>query len=123
VVGSVVVVGCCCSLDSHRISITPSGAISYVVVPIFSENRSTIVVFVRDDIAFADTNWSCWVSFKLGSPPLEFSYGWSHLVIPPFEFVEEEDTDVFERSDNDAPVTLDVESDSDSSENIVDDNE
>jgi hypothetical protein len=37
-------------------------------------------------------------------------------------FIEEED-DVLERSDKDAPVTLDEESDSDSSENIVDDNE
>lgn len=38
------------------------------------------------------------------------------------EFIEDED-DVLERSDDDAPVTSDEESDSDSSENIVDDNE
>ena len=38
------------------------------------------------------------------------------------EFIVDED-DVLERSDDDAPVTSDKESDSDSSENIVDDNE
>ena len=38
------------------------------------------------------------------------------------EFIEEED-DVLERSDDDAPVTSDEESDSDRSENIVGDNE
>ena len=35
----------------------------------------------------------------------------------------EEEDDVLERSDDNAPVTSDEESDLDSSENIVDDNE